>query len=39
MECVRSFFIEHLPEEEYPEARTFVLKTAAKAYVRIYGEG
>ena len=39
MKWARSLFIEHLPEEEYPGARAFVMKTAAKAGVRIYGEG
>jgi hypothetical protein len=28
---------EHIPEEEYPEAKAFLEKTAAEAGVKMYG--
>ncbi|MHB9031368.1 MAG: sugar phosphate isomerase/epimerase family protein [Candidatus Latescibacterota bacterium] len=37
MKWPRSLFIEHLPEAEYPGAKAFIEKTAARVGVKIYG--
>lgn len=37
MKWPRTLLIEHLPDEEYPGAKAFVEKTAAKVGVTIYG--
>lgn len=39
MKYPRALFLEFLSADKYPEARKYVLETAAKAGVKIYGEG